>query len=51
MCCGARQIRVIHGRSGGRLKAAVHGYLRGLTAVKSFRVDPRNEGVTIVTFA
>lgn len=48
---GHREARVIHGRGGGRLKGAVHQYLRGLSAVASFRVDPRNPGVTIVTFA
>jgi dsDNA-specific endonuclease/ATPase MutS2 len=45
------QVRVIHGRGGGRLKAAVHHYLRGLPAIASFRLDPQNPGVTIVSFA
>jgi dsDNA-specific endonuclease/ATPase MutS2 len=44
------EVRVIHGRSGGRVKAAVHQRLRQLPSVRSFRVDPRNPGVTIVTF-
>ena len=43
------EVRVIHGRSGGRLKAAVHKRLRALPPVRSFRVDPRNPGVTIVS--
>lgn len=48
---GCAHARVIHGRSGGRVKTAVHQYLRGLSAVASFRVDPQNPGVTVVTFA
>jgi dsDNA-specific endonuclease/ATPase MutS2 len=43
------ELRFIHGRSGGRIRGALHVWLRGVTAVRSFRVDPRNEGVTIVT--
>lgn len=46
---GVREVRVIHGRSGGRLKAAVHARLKQVSSVRAFRVDPRNEGVTIVT--
>jgi len=42
------QLRLIHGRSGGRLRAAVHTRLRELTVVRSFRLDPHNAGVTIV---
>ena len=44
------QLRVIHGRSGGRIRAALHRRLREIRAVRSFRVDPHNEGVTIVSF-
>lgn len=46
---GFSEVRAIHGRSGGRLKAAVHGRLKQVLSVRAFRVDPRNEGVTIVT--
>jgi dsDNA-specific endonuclease/ATPase MutS2 len=42
-------LRVIHGRSGGRLKAAVHSLLKNMPAV-TYRLDPRNPGVTIITF-
>ena len=42
------QLRLIHGRSGGRLRAAVQTRLRELTVVRSFRLDPRNAGVTVV---
>jgi len=47
---GHDSVRVIHGRSGGRLKAAVHARLREVTAVKRFGVDAANHGVTIVEF-
>lgn len=43
------EVRIIHGRSGGRIKDAVHKHLRALPPVKSFRLDPSNPGVTIVT--
>jgi DNA mismatch repair protein MutS2 len=43
------EVRIIHGRSGGRLKAAIHARLRGLTAIRGFRADPANPGVTIVS--
>ncbi|HET7694119.1 MAG TPA: Smr/MutS family protein [Vicinamibacterales bacterium] len=42
------EVRIIHGRSGGRIRHAVHHRLRALAPVKSFRIDPRNAGVTIV---
>ena len=44
------EVRVIHGRSGGRIRDAVHERLREVSAVRSFRLDPRNAGVTIVSF-
>ena len=43
------KVRIIHGRSGGRVKAAVHARLRTISSVRSFRVDSGNPGVTIVT--
>jgi DNA mismatch repair protein MutS2 len=49
LLAGHPDVRVIHGRSGGRLKAAVHGRLKQLAAVRAFRLDPGNAGVTIVT--
>ena len=48
LLAGAGEARIIHGRSGGRLKAAVHARLRQLLSLRGFRVDPRNPGVTIV---
>jgi DNA mismatch repair protein MutS2 len=46
---GFGEARVIHGRSGGRLKRAVHDRLRCLPSIRGFRLDPANAGVTIVT--
>ena len=48
LLAGAVEARIIHGRSGGRLKAAVHARLRQLPSLRGFRMDPRNPGVTIV---
>jgi dsDNA-specific endonuclease/ATPase MutS2 len=45
---GCADVRVIHGRSGGKVKAAVHARLAQLPAVRAFRVDPTNPGVTVV---
>lgn len=45
---GHAELRFIHGRSGGRLRGALHERLRGISAVRGLRVDPRNAGVTIV---
>ena len=47
---GHAEVQVIHGRSGGRLRDAVHRRLKQVPTVRSFRLDPRNAGVTIVTF-
>jgi DNA mismatch repair protein MutS2 len=46
---GSAEARIIHGRSGGKLKAAVHAHLRRLPSVRRFGLDPRNAGVTVVT--
>lgn len=43
------ELRLIHGRSGGRIRAALHRRLRETPSVRTFRLDPRNEGVTIVS--
>jgi len=44
---GEAGVRIVHGRSGGRIRAAVHAQLR-VMSVRSFRLDPQNPGVTIV---
>ncbi len=43
------ELRLIHGRGGGRIRAALHRMLRENPSVRKFRLDPRNEGVTIVS--
>ena len=45
---GLAEVRIIHGRSGGKLKAAVHGRLKELSSIRGFGLDPGNQGVTIV---
>jgi DNA mismatch repair protein MutS2 len=50
LLAGAAAAQVIHGRSGGRVKSAVHRRLKDVASVRGFRIDPRNPGVTIVTF-
>lgn len=49
MLAGLPEVRIIHGISGGRVKAAVHARLKRVPSVRGFRVDPANPGVTIVT--
>lgn len=46
---GRAELRFIHGRSGGRLRGALHERLRAISAVRGLRLDPRNPGVTIVS--
>ena len=48
LLAGLAELRVIHGKSGGRVKTAVHTRLRALSVVRGFRVDAGNAGVTIV---
>lgn len=48
MLAGHDRLRIIHGRSGGRIRAALHRQLREIPAVRAFRLDPANAGVTIV---
>jgi dsDNA-specific endonuclease/ATPase MutS2 len=45
---GHGRLRVIHGRSGGRLRGALHRRLHDLPSVRAFRLDPANAGATIV---
>jgi len=45
---GLERLEIIHGISGGRLRAAVRGYLAGIGSVKRFDPDARNPGVTVV---
>jgi dsDNA-specific endonuclease/ATPase MutS2 len=41
-------VRFIHGRTGGRIRGALHQRLREIAAVRGFALDPHNPGVTIV---
>lgn len=51
LLAGHAEALIVHGRGGGKVKVAVHKYLRQLASAASFRLDPRNPGVTIVKFA
>ncbi|MGH9307905.1 MAG: Smr/MutS family protein [Vicinamibacterales bacterium] len=46
---GLAEVRVIHGRSGGRIRQAVHRRLKELPSILAVRIDPGNPGVTIVS--
>jgi dsDNA-specific endonuclease/ATPase MutS2 len=50
LVAGAAELRFIHGRSGGRLRGALHRRLREISSVRHFALDPRNQGVTVVVF-
>lgn len=45
---GADCIEVVHGKGSGRIRDALHRELAALSVVASFRLDPRNAGVTWV---
>jgi DNA mismatch repair protein MutS2 len=47
---GHSEVAIVHGRSGGRVKAAVHKRLREMSVVRSFHLHPGNPGVTNVVF-
>lgn len=44
------QLRVMHGLGTGKLRTAIHAYLKSADFVGSFQIDPANPGVTIVYF-
>jgi dsDNA-specific endonuclease/ATPase MutS2 len=48
MRAGLERVEIIHGISGGRLRAAVRGYLAGIGSVRRFEPAPGNPGVTVV---
>jgi DNA mismatch repair protein MutS2 len=41
---GLREFSIVHGKGEGKLRAAVHAYLKGLPAVDSFRFSAPEEG-------
>ena len=47
---GKDALRIMHGKGSGKLKDALHKYLRGLAVVKRFCLDEKNPGVTWVYF-
>ncbi len=47
---GVTRVDIIHGISGGRLRAAVRTYLAAMPAVMCAAPDDRNPGVTVVYF-
>jgi DNA mismatch repair protein MutS2 len=47
---GFTRVDIIHGIGGGRLRAAVRGYLAGMPAVMCVAPDDKNPGVTTVYF-
>jgi DNA mismatch repair protein MutS2 len=49
LLAGLPELRVIHGKSGGRIRGALHQRLKAIPSVRGFRLDPRNAGVTIVS--
>jgi dsDNA-specific endonuclease/ATPase MutS2 len=48
LLAGHAEVRIIHGRSGGKLKAAVHARLKQIRSIRGFGLDPHNPGVTVV---
>ena len=40
----AEQVRVVHGRGSGALRAAIHRWLKSQRAVRQFHLAPQNEG-------
>ena len=44
----ATELRVIHGRSSGRIRDALQRHLRTLPVIRKARLDPDNAGVTII---
>ena len=47
---GLDRIEIVHGIGGGRLRTAVHRYLRQVPAVERFALAPGNPGATWVWF-
>lgn len=48
MLAGVESMDVIHGKGGGKIRAALHRHLSGITTVRHFELDARNPGVTHV---
>jgi len=50
LLAGLDHLDVIHGIGTGKVRHAVHGFLRGVGAVRRFEIAPGNPGVTRVYF-
>lgn len=50
LLAGTGRLEVVHGKGTGRIRNALHRYLATVSAVGSFRVDPKNPGVTWIYF-
>jgi DNA mismatch repair protein MutS2 len=48
LLAGYAEVQIIHGRSGGRLKSALHAMLKTVPSIRGFAVDARNAGMTVV---
>ena len=48
LLAGVSEARIIHGRSGGKIRSALHAQLGRMPSIRKFRLDPANPGVTIV---
>ena len=46
----ADRVEIVHGKGSGRLKEAIHRHLASMPGITTFRLDPRNPGVTWVVF-
>ena len=44
MAAGVEQVRIIHGKGTGQMRAAVHQFLKGHPGVGSFRIGEQEEG-------
>ena len=51
LLAGQREVRIVHGMGTGKLRAAVHAFLRGHARVESFRLGKYGEGESGVTIA
>lgn len=45
---GTREVEIVHGRGTGKIKQAVHNYLKGADYIRSFTINPYNPGSTTV---
>jgi len=47
---GADRLEAVHGKGSGRLRDALHRHLKTIAVVASFKLDPKNPGVTWIYF-